>query len=61
MKLYDNYFNEFINICPSYNDLLRLPKYKKLQIHFENNISDNYLEKLKEFNTKYLDILKKKK
>ena len=29
MKLYDNYFNEFINICPSYNDLLRLWKLDK--------------------------------
>ena len=60
MKLYDIYFNEFINIYPLYNDLLRLPKYKKLQVHYENNISDSYLERIKEFNTKYLDILNKK-
>jgi uncharacterized protein (DUF885 family) len=61
MKLYDKYFDEFINLVPTYNDLLRIQKYKKLQIHFENNISESYIEKMKEFNLKYYNILKNKK
>lgn len=60
MGLYDQYFDEFINLVPSYNDLLRLPKYKKLQIHYENNISDFYIEELKKFYKKNLEILNKK-
>ena len=54
MKLYDKYFDKFINLIPSYNDILRIKKYKKLQIHYENNISESYIEKLKlkEFNLK---------
>lgn len=61
MKLYEKYFEEFINLTPSYNDILRIKKYKKLQIHYENNISEPYIEKMEDFNLKYYNILRNKK
>jgi uncharacterized protein (DUF885 family) len=61
MKLYDMYFDEYIKLFPSLNDILRIPKYKKLQVHYENNISELFIDKLKKFNIKYLNILNKNK
>lgn len=61
MNIYDKYFDEYIKLFPSFNDALRIPKYKKLQIHYENSISDFYIEKIKKFYLKYLEILNKNK
>ena len=60
MKLYDTYFDKYMNLYPSLNDELRIPKYKRLQVHYENNISDLFINKLKKMNIKYLDLLNKK-
>ena len=58
MKLYDEYFDELINLFPSMNDYLQIKKYKELRIHYENNISKEFLIKLKEFLLKYKKIVK---
>ena len=55
------YFDEYIRLYPSLNDLQRLPKYKRLQVHYENNISNTFIQKLKEINIKYLEILNNRK
>ena len=61
MSLYSSYFEDFIKLFPSLNDYLQLQKYKKLQIYFENSISEDYVEKIRNFALKYKEILKKKK
>ena len=61
MSLYSKYFDEYIKLFPSLNDYLQIPKYKKLQIYYENSISDNYVEKIRKFALKYKYILNKKK
>jgi uncharacterized protein (DUF885 family) len=61
MSLYSKYFDEYIKLFPSLNDYLQLPKYKNLQIYYENSISDDYVEKIRKFTLKYKNILKKKK
>ena len=60
MKLYDEYFNELINLIPSMNDYLQIKKYKALRIHYENNISKEFFIKLKDFLLKYKKIISKK-
>ena len=60
MKIYDKYFDDYIKLNPSMNDVLRLTKYKKLRIHYENNISNDYINKTKTNFKKYLDKINKK-
>jgi uncharacterized protein (DUF885 family) len=61
MKLYDKYFDEYINLSPSLYDCLNLSDYKHLKNKMENPLSLDYIEKQKELHTKYLQILWKKK
>ena len=61
MSLYDKYFDDLIKLFPSLNDYMRIPKYKNLQVHFENSISEAYTEKMRNFLLKYKKILDKKK
>lgn len=61
MSLYDRYFDELINLVPSLNDSLNLPKYKHLKNRMENVYSKEFIKKDKELSKKYLKLLSKKK
>lgn len=61
MDLYNKFFNEYINLFPSINDNLNLPKYKHLRVHLENSISPEHIKKVNNFYKKYKKILAKKK
>ena len=61
MKIYDNYFDEYITLTPSLYDCLNLSKYKHLKKSMENPLSLDHITKQKELHTKYLTILSKKK
>ena len=61
MKIYNNYFDEYITLTPSLYDCLNLSNYKELKKHMENPLSMDHIIKQKELHTKYLTILGKKK
>jgi len=61
MKLYDDYFDEYIHLFPSLNDYLNLDKYKHLQNKLENTLDPSHVKKQKEFYMKYCILLDKKK
>ena len=42
-KLYDNYFDDFINIFPSTNDELNIKKYSHLNHLLENSLSNEHI------------------
>lgn len=60
-KLYDNYFDDFINIFPSTNDELNIKKYSHLNHLLENSLSNQHISLQKEFYKKYIKIIKEKK
>lgn len=60
-RLYDQFFDEFIHLFPSLNDYLGIDKYKKLRVHLENSISEQFIGSLKRFFLKYNTIVKNKK
>ena len=53
-KLYDDYFDEIMNLNPSLNDSFQIEKYKHLNKHFENYISEEHIKKEKKLYEKYL-------
>tara|TARA_B110001469_G_C9616325_1_gene306874 strand:+ start:30 stop:1610 length:1581 start_codon:yes stop_codon:yes gene_type:complete len=61
MKLYDKYVDDLIHLYPSFNDYLNLDKYKHLKHKLENTLDECHLKKQKEFYTKYLKLISKKK
>jgi uncharacterized protein (DUF885 family) len=61
MKIYDNYFDEYITLTPSLYDCLNLSDYKHLKKSMENPLSLDHITKQKELHNKYLTILSKKK
>lgn len=48
-KLFNEYFDEYMNIFPTTNDMLKLKKYKNKQHLFENSISKQHMEVQKKF------------
>ena len=60
-KLYNDYFDDLINLFPSINDNLNLPKYKHLNHIQENSFDEIHVLKQKEVYKKYIDTLSKKK
>lgn len=61
MSVYDTYFDEYIKLYPTVNDIYRINKYKHLQKHYENNLSITNLSIIKDLNIKYLSIIDKRK
>ena len=60
-KLYNDYFDDLINLFPSTNDSLNLPKYKHLNHLQENPFDEIHVLKQKEVYKKYIYKLAKKK
>lgn len=54
-KLFDNYFDDYIHIFPSYNDFLNIPKYNYLKKEMPNYYSDEHKLKVKKLFKKYLN------
>ena len=61
MNIYKSYFNEFIELFPTIQDNIQLKEYKYLQKHYENNLTNEHIEKQKTLYNKYLKLLKNKK
>ena len=61
MSIYTRYFDELVNLVPSINDSLNLPKYKHLKNKMENPYSKEFIKKDKELSKKYLKLLLNKK
>ena len=61
MSIYTRYFDELVNLVPSINDSLNLPKYKHLKNKMENTYSKDFIKKDKELCKKYLKLLADKK
>jgi uncharacterized protein (DUF885 family) len=59
MSLYDKYFDEYIKLHPSLNDIFRISRYKHLQVHYENYLSRSNIQINKDLCTRYLKILNK--
>ena len=59
MKLYDNYFNDYIELTPSLYDCLNLKSYKYLKNKMENPFSSEHIKKQNELHTLYLNKLNK--
>ena len=60
MKLYNDYFDEYIHLFPSCNDYLNLAKYKYLKSKMENHLDLNHIKLQKQLFKKYLNKLKEK-
>jgi len=60
-KLYDNYFEDLINLFPTMNDYLNIPKYSHLKKLYENDISEAHILLQKKIFNKYLKLLSKVK
>ena len=59
MNLYDEYFDELMQLFPSMNDFLQVPKYRRNRTRFENSIAPEYNDKIKNFALKYKQKLNK--
>lgn len=55
MKLYDDYFKEYIELFPSLNDSLNLKQFRYLNDKMEDNLDENHLQKQEKFYKKYLN------
>ena len=55
MNLYNEYFDELINLNPSINDSLQIKKYSHLKNKYENNLSPIHIKKSKALCKKYLE------
>ncbi len=53
-KIYSDYFDEYIKLFPTFNDMLTIKKYDYLRKHYENDISPEHLKKQEALYTKYL-------
>ena len=60
MNIYKSYFNEFIKLFPTIQDNIQLKEYKYLQKHYENNLTNEHIEKQKSLYNKYLNSSFKK-
>jgi uncharacterized protein (DUF885 family) len=60
-KLFERYFNDFINLFPTTNDMLKMKKYENKSHLFENSISVEHINKQKDFFRKYKTKLEGKK
>ena len=59
MKLYQDYFHEFMELFPTANDMLGLKEYHHLKSQYENSISESHIQKQKKLFNKYLNKIRK--
>ena len=55
MKLYDNYFDDYIELTPSLYDCLNLKSYKYLKNKMENPFSSEHIIKQNQLHILYLN------
>jgi len=58
IKIMDMYIHDLIKLTPSFNDFVGLLEYKELKKHWENSLSDEYLELTKQLYKTYLKLMK---
>ena len=56
-KIYEDYFDEYIELYPSCNDYLNIKKYNYLKDKLENPFNDNHIEKQNILCRKYIQIV----
>ena len=59
-KLFEEYFDNFVNLFPTTNDMLKMKKYENKSHLFENSISLEHIKKQKDFYLEYKSKLKNK-
>ena len=57
-KIYENFFEEYINLFPTLNDYLDLSKYAHLKRFYENSISEEHIKLQKIFFNNYKNKVK---
>lgn len=55
-KLFENYFDEFVELFPSCNDYLNLDKYNHLKHKMENTLNKTHIETQKKLYRKYIRL-----
>lgn len=61
MDIYNNFFDEQINLFPSLNEHLNLDDYRYLNNQLENDLDSKHIQQQKKLYNKYLDLMNKKK
>ena len=57
MDIYNNFFDEQINLFPSLNEHLNLDDYRYLNNQLENDLDSKHIQQQKKLYNKYLDLM----
>ena len=56
-KIYQDFFDEYIELFPSCNDYLNIKKYSHMRDKLENSLDDTHIERQKRLYRKYIKVI----